>query len=227
MRDVAVALLLTVPAVVAAADKQAAIQPGQFRHDSRVVLLQPDIRLFVVSASGTPKSHPEWIEDARRSLLAAMRAYATSHAMNLIFVDEALTSDVEMARYQRLYTAVADAIVAHYIGNAQLPTKGTTFDWSLGPAIATLGKRYDADYGLFVSYRGYQGSGGKWRDAVVNGTLQRVPTGSDSASAALVDMQSGEIVWFNPFAGTGGSAGDLRDPDRAQKAAEEILDDWP
>lgn len=223
------ALLLIGPATVgiAAKDDFEPIQLGELRPDARVVLMHPDISMLVIPANGPPKPRADWSELAQRSFLAAFREYLASHALDVTVIDPSTPADPDVDRYVRLYTAVANTIFAYHVGDFHLPSKGTTFDWSLGPDVASIGQRYAADYGLFVTYRGLRASSGKWRDVMMNGAVQRVPTGSDLSFAALVDMRSGDIVWFNPVNGTGASAGDLRDPERARVTVEDLLDPWP
>jgi len=57
--------------------------------------------------------------------------------------------------------------------------------------------------------------------------ILRVPTGSELASAALVDLHSGAVVWFNPFNAVGLQAGDIRGSEAANASVSRILDEWP
>jgi hypothetical protein len=224
-RSVTIALLVTVSAVVSAATQKdhPAEQFGVVPAGARIVFMRPDIKLFVVSDRGTVKPRPDWVDAAQRSFNAALQAYASSRELNAVSAQP----DADSERYERLYTVVADTILTHHIGLAPLPTKGTTFDWTLGPDIAVLGERYRADYGLFITYRSYRAASGKWANQVAGAVMLRVPTGSEVASAALVDMRSGAIVWFNPFNANGMQAGDIRNSEDATSSVTRLLDEWP
>jgi hypothetical protein len=224
-RGLTIALLVTVPAVVSAATQKdhPAEQFGEIKAGARIVLMRPDIRLFVVSDRGASKERTEWADDAQHSFNAALKTYAESHSLNLVSANR----DADSERYERLYTVVADTILTHHIGLAPLATKGTTFDWTLGPGVVVLGERYAADYGLFITYRSYRAASGKWANQVAGAVMLRVPTGSELASAALVDLRSGAILWFNPFNAIGLQAGDIRDAEDATSSVTRILDEWP
>jgi hypothetical protein len=224
-RGIAIGLLVVAPAAIDAApqkDRQAE-QFAEIRSGARILLMHPDIKLFVVNDRGISKPRPDWVDAAQRSFNAALQTYSTSHALNFITANP----DADTTRYERLYTVVADTILTHHFGAAPLATKGNTFDWTLGPGIAVLGERYAADYGLFITYRSYRASGGKWANQVAGAVIIRVPTGSELASAALVDLRSGAVVWFNPFNAAGLQAGDIREAADANSSVTRILDEWP
>jgi hypothetical protein len=195
---------------------------------ARILLMQPDIKMYVLTAGGVPEPQPDWTEAARRNFVDATRNYSAGHDMDLTAMDASAPPDTETIRYQRLYTAVAETILTHHLGSVQLPTKGETFDWSLGPGVATLAERYRADYGLFVAYRDYSGSGGRWAYALVGALFGiGVPTGGQFGYAGLVDLRSGDVVWFNQVNAADVGGGDLRDPDSARTVVAHILDAMP
>src|SRR5262249_2075434 len=144
-------------------------QFGEVRAGARIVLMRPDIKLYVVTDSGTTRPRPDWQGDAQRSFNAALQAYVKSHSLNVV---EA-TPDADSERYERLYTVVADTVLTHHFGLVPLATKGTSFDWTLGPGIAALGERYTADYALFITYRSYRASSGKWANQIVGAVMLR------------------------------------------------------
>ena len=79
----------------------------------------------------------------------------------------------------------------------KLPSKGENFDWSLGPGVASIGQQHDADYALFVHYRDYQASGGRVAFAILAAAAGvGVPMGGEMGFASLVDLKTGDIVWF-------------------------------
>lgn len=195
---------------------------------TRIVLMQPDIKLYVLTAGGVPEPQADWTEAARRNFVAAARTYADAHAINLTTTDAAAPPDADLTSYQRLYEVVADSILTYHYGSFQLPTKGSTFDWSLGPGVATLSERLGADYGLFVTYRDYSGSGGRWAYAIVGAMFGiGVPTGGQFGYAGLVDMHTGDVVWFNQMTAADVGGGDLRDATSAQTVVAHILDSLP
>jgi len=106
-----------------------------------------------------------------------------------------------------------------------LPDNQRRFDWSLGPDVSEIGERYDADYLLFVYYRDYQATGGRVAFAILAAVAGvGVSTGSESGFASLVDLRTGDIVWFNAVAIGGG---ELSSPTGAAAAVSRLFADIP
>jgi hypothetical protein len=107
----------------------------------------------------------------------------------------------------------------------QLPNNERRFDWSLGPGVSLIGEKYDADYLLFVFYRDYQASGGRVAFAILAAAAGvGVSTGYEGGFASLVDLKTGDVVWFNSVAV---GAGEMRDPNGARTAVERLFKDIP
>ncbi len=109
-----------------------------------------------------------------------------------------------------------------------LPSKGNgqVFDWSLGPGISALADEHDADYGLFVYYRDYQASGGRVAFAILAAAAgAAVATGSEHGFASLVDLRTGDIVWFNVVGAGSGEL--LREETGAAAAVNTLFQDIP
>jgi outer membrane protein assembly factor BamB len=71
----------------------------------------------------------------------------------------------------------------------------------------------------------YQASGGRVAFAILAAAAGAgVSTGSESGFASLVDLKTGEIVWFNVVAS---GSGELRDEQGAVTAVETLFKDIP
>jgi hypothetical protein len=115
--------------------------------------------------------------------------------------------------------------MVHHFGTTRLPSKEKTFDWSLGPGVLELAEEHDADYALFVFYRDEQASGGRVAMAVLAAAVGGyVTTGGEYGFASLVDLRSGDIVWFNIV---GAGSGELRDAAGAQAAVNTLFKNFP
>jgi len=126
-----------------------------------------------------------------------------------------------------LHAAVGTTILNHHFGMAKLPGKnsGKIFDWSLGPGVKTLADEYDADYALFVYYRDYQASGGRVAFAILAAAVGGyVQTGSEHGFASLVDLHTGDVVWFNVV---GVGSGEMREEAGAASAVNTLFKDIP
>jgi hypothetical protein len=148
----------------------------------RILLMPPDIRYYLLTAGGVPEPNAEWTEAAQNNFSIALQDYAESIGANIKPIDKADLSEEEIL-YETLHSAVGTTIIQNYFGMFKLPSKGETFDWTLGPEIRSIGENYDADYALFVYYRDYQASGGRIAFAILAAAAGAgVATGSEHAS---------------------------------------------
>ncbi|MBL8224238.1 MAG: hypothetical protein JNM50_02820 [Chromatiales bacterium] len=190
----------------------------------RILLLAPDVKFYALTASGIPEAQADWTEAARVNFAKAIVAEAEARNADLVVRDGQLT-ELE-SRYSRLHGAVGETVlVNHFV--QKLPAKGGRFDWSLGPGVQELRESSDADYVLFTYYRDSRATGGRVAMFVVVAALTggaAIPMGGQGGFASLVDLKTGDIVWFNKVdAGTG----DLRDPDSAKKVVANLVKDLP
>lgn len=194
------------------------------RENPRIVLMPPDIRYYLLTTGGIPEPHAEWTAAAKENFSVAIRDYADSIGSDLKILDESNLSPLEI-RYEELHSAVGFTVISNYFGANKLPSKNDAFDWSLGPEIKTIGEEHDADYALFVYYRDRQASGGRVAFAILAAVAGGyTDTGSEQGFASLVDLRTGDIVWFNIV--TAGS-GELRKKDGAAAAVATLFKDIP
>ncbi len=194
------------------------------RENPRIVLMPPDIRYYLLTTGGIPEPHAEWTAAAQENFAVAIKEYADSIGSDLKILDESNLSPFEV-RYEELHSAVGFTVISNYFGPNKLPTKNNAFDWSLGPEIKSIGEEHDADYALFVYYRDRQASGGRVAFAILAAVAGgAADTGSEQGFASLVDLRTGEIVWFNIV--TAGS-GELRKKEGAAAAVAKLFKDIP
>jgi hypothetical protein len=192
----------------------------------RIVLMPPDIRYYLLTAGGVPEPHAEWTEAAQSNFTTALNGYARSIGTDLSIIDPDNIGETEI-QYERLHSAVGISVLNHHFGMAKLPSKagGEVFDWSLGPGVTALAEEHNADYALFVYYRDYQASGGRVAFAILAAALGGIAsTGGEYGFASLIDLRSGDIVWFNVV---GAGSGELRDESGAVAAVNTLFRDIP
>lgn len=190
----------------------------------RIVLMPPDVRYYLLTASGVSEPNAEWTEAAQRNFVAATLDYAASIGADVKRVDRDNVGPVETT-YDRLHSAVGLTLLQHHFGMTKLPSKEGRFDWSLGPGVSELGRLYDADYAMFVYYRDYQASGGRVAFAIFAAAAgYGVPMGSEHGFASLVDLESGDIVWFNVV---NAGQGELRNREGAAATVRTLFRDLP
>lgn len=193
--------------------------------DPRILVMTPDIKYYLLTAGGIPEPHAEWTTAARENFATALQAFAKERDTNLLMVVDQDELEETEIKYQKLYSAVGSTILINYFGASKLPSKGDNFDWTLGPGVAAIGEKYDADYALFSYYRDYQASGGRIAFAILAAAAGvGVATGSEGGFASLIDLKTGDIVWFNVVAA---GSGELRKEKGAATAVNALFKDLP
>lgn len=142
--------------------------------------------------------------------------------------------DVEkvVADYGALHAAVVQAVLLHKygMGAGKLPTKKEAFSYTLGPGAARLGEISGSNYGLFVMTNDQFASASRKAMQVMGalgciiGACMIVSGGVHVAYVSLVELDTGNIVWFNVLRG---SDGDVREADGARAMVASIMSDMP
>ncbi|MBV5324137.1 MAG: hypothetical protein J0626_02075, partial [Rhodospirillaceae bacterium] len=131
-----------------------------------------------------------------------------------------------LAEYRSLFRAVADAIMIHKLfpGN-RLPTKKEAFDWTLGAGAQRLRELGGSDYALFLFTHDAYGTSGRKTAQILGAMLGAyVPAGIHIGYAGLVDLRTGDVVWFNADPQMGG---DVRTVEGADKRVGQLLAGLP
>lgn len=205
-------------------------QLESIRENPRILLMPPDIKYFLLTAGGVTEPNREWTEAAQQNFSVALQEYAARIGTDLATIDTVAGVRDEEEKYRRLHAAVGMTLQQNHFGakplpSKQLPDNERRFDWSLGPGVSQIGEKYDADYLLFVFYRDYQASGGRVAFAILASAFNvGVSTGYEGGFASLVDLKTGDVVWFNSVAV---GAGEMRDPNGARTAVERLFKDIP
>lgn len=197
-----------------------------------ILLMPPDIVYLEMTAGGELEPHASWTDAARSNFSSAAQAFTDERGAKLVIVNDDMSA--AQIRYRKLHGAVAEAVMLHHLGEERLPSKGRTFDWSLGPGVREIAEERDADYALFASYSDKQATRGRMAlgllgtaaaAAATGGGLILLPRGTvERGFASLVDLKTGDIVWFNVVKeGTG----EFRDPEGARKAVAALLKNMP
>lgn len=224
--------VLLVAALLAACTQTDSFTPRHtFQHPpgtARVLLMPADIELYELLASGLQEPRAEWTEAAKANVATAIAdLLRPKHAEILPYA--APVADAAAGRHHtqliKLHDAVGYSILSYQYGINQLPGKRGNFDWTLGSGTSMLRQEFGADYALFVFMRDSYSSGG--RKALMIGLALLgvgVSGGTQVGFASLVDLKTGDIVWFNRLIS---NIGDLRTPEPARDAVEELLHDQP
>ncbi|PTS80521.1 hypothetical protein DBR17_10675 [Sphingomonas sp. HMWF008] len=223
------AVCVVLPSAVSAQERSAVRAGFAFPtdHPVNIVVYRPEVHVGTLTSGGLDEANADWTATARGLIADALKANDKVAGAKLIFADEPEGDDgVYFAEYRALFSAVAEAIQVHKLfpGN-RLPTKKETFDWTLGDGAARLGKMAGADYALFLTTHDAYGSSGR-KTAQIFGAMFGVAIvpGVHIGYAGLVDLKTGDVIWFNADPQMGG---DVRTPEGAAKRVQQLLDGLP
>jgi hypothetical protein len=196
---------------------------------TNVLLVEPDIILFQLTAGGLDEPKADWTEAAKTNVKENLSRLLQAKGDRLIPDRPPADAPDHMQIYSqllKLHEGVGQTILIHkYMPIYNLPTKEGRFDWRLGESVKTLKERTGADYALFVYLRDSYTSPGRAALIVAAAILGiGIRGGMQLGFASLVDLNTGQIVWFNRLVS---SVGDLRTPDAAQAAVQQLLADIP
>jgi hypothetical protein len=207
--------------------------------DYKLLVLRPDVTVGSLTTGGMVEPRADWTEQARANIVTALRAQQATRGGKVQIIERRTelpgVREQELADVERLNFAVAQSIVLHkYLGD-YLPTKrGRGLDWTLGQDAVRLGSKTGYDYALFLHAEDEVASTGR----VVLGVLgaagcfvgfcaPNIGGATQLSYASLVDLKTGEVVWFNVVrAGSevpGIKFGDLRTPQGAAQMVDRLL----
>jgi len=192
-----------------------------------VLIMPTDVELSELTAAGLLEPNAAWTAAGRRNVDAALDALLAQRSAIAVRYDETDSAAKEAeAQLLKLHSVVGGTILVHkYLPALALPTKKDIFDWSLGDGATALREPYGADYALFIYLRDSFASDSRKALIVVGAVLGiGVSGGHQAGFASLVDLRSGEIIWFNRLVS---AAGDLREPELAREATHNLLKDLP
>jgi hypothetical protein len=237
---VLVALAATVALSACVQTKQyAELQFTPPQGDYKLLVLRPDVTVGSLTTGGMVEPRADWTDEARANIIAALRAQQAARGGKVTIIEHrnelpGVTAD-ELADVERLNAAVDESIVVHkYLGD-YLPTKrGNRLDWTGGEDAVRLGRKTGYDYALFLHGEDQVASGGRvalgilgLAGCIVGFCAPNVGGAQQLDYASLVDLKTGDVVWFNVvLAGSqvpGIKFGDLRTPEGAAQMIERLL----
>ena len=210
MRRLGIALLLTVALSGCVQTRQYAdVEFSPPQGDYKLLVMRPDVTVGSVTTGGLVEPRADWTETARAKLLTALRAQQAARGGNVLVLDrrDSLPGvDAEtIADLERLHYAVGSSIALHRYSGAYLPTKRNKgLDWTLGEDAVALGRRTGYDYALFLHAEDSFASDGRVVLQVLGAAgcfvgfcAPNIGGAGQFAYASLVDLRTGEVVWFN------------------------------
>lgn len=207
--------------------------------DYDLLVLRPDVVVGSVTTGGMTEPRAEWTEAARANIVAALRAQQAERGGEVLVAgsrSDVPNVDAEtVAGIERLNYVVAQSIVLHKYAGVYLPTKRRKgLEYTLGQDAVEFGRKTGFDYMLFLHAEDSFASTGRVALQVlgvagcfIGFCAPAVGGGGQLAYASLVDLKTGEVVWFNVLrTGTqiaGVNMGDIRTPEGAAMLVERLL----
>ena len=207
--------------------------------DYKLLVLRPDVTVGSLTTGGMVEPRADWTDQARSSIVAALQAQQSGRGGHVFIVQHRNelpgVPEQELADVERLTAAVDESIVLHkYLGD-YLPTKrGRGLDWTVGNDAVQLGRKTGYDYALFLHAEDQVASTGRVvlgvlgaAGCIVGFCAPNIGGAAQLDYASLVDLKTGEVVWFNVVRAAsqvpGIKFGDLRTPQGAEQMVERLL----
>lgn len=206
--------------------------------DYDLLVLRPDVNVSELTAGGMTQPRADWTQQAETNIIAALRAQQAARGGKMLVAERrgsvpGVDPDT-IAEIERLNYVVDQSIVLHKYFGMSLPTKRNRgLDYTLGEAAVALGRKTGFDYMLFLHAEDNRASAGRTALQVIGiaGCIIGfcAPSGGANqlAYASLVDLKSGDVVWFNVVqTGSqlpGVTFGDIRTPQGAALMVDRLL----
>lgn len=207
--------------------------------DYSLIVMRPDVKVGSVSTGGVFEPRADWSDAARQHILDAVAANEAVRGGRVTILDtrdgiEGVDPDL-VADLERLHGAVGNSIALHHYFRQRLPTKrGMGLDYTLGENAIRFGDATGQDYALFLYAEDRLVGTGRTALQVlgvagcfIGFCAPNIGGGGQVAYASLVDLDTGEVVWFNLLQ-TGSQVagikfGDIRERDGADQMVERLL----
>ena len=192
----------------------------------KIVLMPLDVELSELGVGGLAEPKSEWTQRASQLLVEGLRSEERRMGFDMLEYADVKAEGIDaetLEQINRLHGVVGKSIMLNRF--VKLPNKGERFDWTLGSDVRLLKQKTGADYALFVFVRDSYASDAR-KVAMVAGALIGVGMtgGQQLGFASLVDLDTGNVVWFNQLSrGTG----DLRSPEPAVETIKVLLEGFP
>jgi len=196
-----------------------------------ILIATPETSMNLLTTAGVdPKE--EWNQNAKKNLASALATAIKGRGYSTEAVDPSGYADPHDLQVLKLNDVVTTAIQTNQF--LRLPTK-TGFDWTLGDGAADLrpaDETTPAAYILFVQANGNYSSGGRMMmgallAAASGGSAggQLMAGGTQILSGTLVDLNTGQVVWYKQVSFM--AATDLRTAGGDTAAVESLLKTLP
>ena len=197
-----------------------------FDQDSPKILLMPvDIEICELTLAGMCEPNASWTQNSRENIIVSFEEILNTRNAILKKYNKNDQNN-QIIQIIKLHTQTGQEIINNEYGSFKLPTK-TEFKWTLGNKVKLLKNKYQTDYAIFIFFRDQYSSTERVIYNIVTAVLFPgiIPIGgSQIAFASLVNLNNGEITWFNGYYR---SFGDVRDLENARDTVNKLFEEFP
>lgn len=187
-----------------------------------ILQVLPDVQLNARGVTGLDEPRADWSQSARDNLNAAVADWFKAKGHTTEAFDPSSSMEGQIGQIIRLNDVVGQSIIYFEYFGASLPTKQGTFNWTVGPGAKALADKTGSRYGLFMVARGAYSDAAHMAAVVIIGGV----AGTQGLAASLVDLETGQIVWFN-VANVAPGGSDMRTPEGAAALVRDVMKDAP
>jgi hypothetical protein len=215
---------LTVPAV--GADKQQEEAPAAA--PIKVLLLPVDFDVMEFSAAGMVEPKPDETAATETMMMdSAGRVLRSTKKFQVVDMPALTDAEKELLReHVALYKLTAvNAAQMMRLGGPAWKAKQKNFDYSIGDGLKYLIERSGADTAVVVAGAKVSSSGGRVAMMILLAAAGvAIPMGGAQATAGLIDLDTGRILWLEDSAAF---KGDLSEKPNADTAMKTLLGQYP
>lgn len=206
-----------------------------FKAKKKVAVLMPDMKIFKLTAGGVDQYQDDWSANSAFHMEQELRKeLATFDSIDFVFLDPTALSDAQrqfVDRERSIFYTVAYSVVTHtYEPEMLFKHKVKAFDYTLGEELSEFNTVENVDAILFVNGRNYIWTAGRASLAFLSvavsaftGVYIPVPAGKEWLTASLVDVNSGDVLWFNYLP----LPGDMRMEKTVRRLSKRLFRDFP
>jgi len=197
-----------------------------FDKDSPIILLMPvDIEICELTLAGMCEPSASWTQNSKDNIISSFKDILDKRNAVLKEYNKNDEND-EIIQLIKLHTQIGQEIINNEYGSFELPTK-KEFNWSMGNKVKLLKNKYKSEYAIFIYFRDQYSSTERVIYNIVTAVLFPgiIPIGgSQLAFGSLVNLNNGEITWFNGYYR---SFGDVREIEKARETVNKLFEEFP
>lgn len=192
----------------------------------KILILDVDVVIKEMTYGGVSEEVPEWSRQGTDiTHQALLKHFQNDKASKIQFMELPKLKDADIDlinQHLALYRRVAITIHDYAYSPLEWPQKITQFDYTIGPGLKSIADKTGADSAIIVIGSDRASTTGRKIAAFFSDS---VSYGYSFLSAGIVNLRSGDILWYNSDYQYKGY--DLRDADDNLKMMGQLFDEYP